>query len=56
MKNQEIFNYPIGQWLGRLDGRLTHLHGFVTGHLFNNRMMRMRGDWEELEMEIGGNE
>jgi hypothetical protein len=48
MKNQENFDYPFGQCLGSLGGRLTHLHGFVTGIFFSDRIMRMRGEWEEF--------
>jgi hypothetical protein len=55
MRNEENFDYPFGQWQGKLDGRLTNLHGFVTGNLFKNRIMRMCEEWEELVMEIGGN-
>lgn len=55
MKNQEIFNCPFGQWLGRLDGRLTNLNGFVTGHLFKDRKMGMWEKWEELGKEFSGN-
>ena len=55
MKNQENFDYPVGKFLGRLDARLTNLHGLVTGPLFSDKIMRMYDDWEELEMEIGGN-
>ena len=54
MKNQENFDDPVGKFLGRLDARLTNLHGLVTGPLFSDRAMRMCGNWEELEEEFGG--
>jgi hypothetical protein len=50
MKNEENFDYPFGQCLGSLNGRLTNLHGFVTWHLYNDRIM----NWEELAKEFSG--
>ena len=52
MKTKEDLDNQFGDWLGKLGWRLTNLHGFVTGHLFNDRTIRMREEWEELAKEF----
>ncbi|MFN3306287.1 MAG: hypothetical protein ACK42Z_03765 [Candidatus Kapaibacteriota bacterium] len=49
MKTKEDLDNQFGDWLGKLGGRLTNLHCFVQGHLFNDRTIRKCEEWEELE-------